>query len=480
MDTGLARVKTANDVEGALPAVATLSHTDSYVSPISPSSPAYHTPATEKGLTQAATTTSQRTTANRVLSRFRTADSIPLTPPPDGGVNAWLMTFMACLVNFNTWGFVNSFGVFQTYYVNTMQIGSPSAVSWIGSVHVFLVFGIGTFSGRATDAGYFHPVFAIGSLIYCVGILSLSFCDQYWQVFLCHSLTVGFGAGLAFVPSIAVAASYFSHTKRGAALALVVCGSSAGGLVFPAVAEQMLPRHGFAWTVRTIFFIEATLATVAACVMRPRLPPRRAGPIIEWTALREGPYTLFLISIFFSFCALYIGFFYIGSFGRDVLGVSQATGIQLLLTMNGVGIVARVFPNIIADRLSGPLNLIIPYSIITAVVFFSWLAVDSVSGLWTWAVVQGISNAGIQALFPVVLTSLTDDPKKMGVRSGMGFTVAGMAVLIGPPIAGALVERLDGDYMGLQLFGGCMLALAAAFQIAARVAKVGWGLRRKI
>ncbi|KPI44209.1 putative transporter MCH4 [Cyphellophora attinorum] len=467
MDTTLTRTVTAKDAEDVPPAFATLSHTDSFVSPVSHSEPAYHPPATEKGLTQTTTTTSQRTAANRVLSRFRTADSIPLTPPPDGGVNAWIMTFMACLVNFNTWGFVNSFGVFQTYYVNTMQIGSPSAVSWIGSVHVFLVFGIGTFSGRATDAGYFHPVFAIGSLIYCVGILSLSFCDQYWQVFLCHSLTVGFGAGLAFVPSIAVAASYFSHAKRGAALALVSLNKC-----FPAMALHG-PCGPYSSSRRPI-------ATVAACVMRPRLPPRRAGPIIEWTALREGPYTLFLISIFFSFCALYVGFFYIGSFGRDVLGVSQATGIQLLLTMNGVGLVARVIPNIIADRATGPLNLIIPYSIITAVVFFSWLAVDSVSGLWTWAVVQGVSNAGIQALFPVVLTSLTDDPKKMGVRSGMGFTTAGMAVLIGPPIAGALVERLDGDYMGLQLFGGCMLALAAAFQIAARWAKVGWGIRRKV
>lgn len=390
------------------------------------------------------------------------------------------MALMACLVNLNTWGFANTFGVFQTYYVNVMDIGEPSAVSWIGSLHVFLVFAIGTFSGRATDAGYFHITFGVGSVIYCIGLLALSFCDKYWSVLVCHSLVVGIGAGLAFVPSLAVAASYFSHAKRSMALALVVCGSSTGGLVFPAVAEQMLPKHGFGWTLRTIFFIQATLALIAALLFKPRIPPRRSGPLVEWVAFKEAPYALYLLGSFFAFLGLYIGFYYVGSFGRDVLGVSQSTSIQLLLTMNGVGLVARVLPNFVAEKFTGPLNLIIPYTIATGIVMFSWIAVTDISSLWAWAVVQGVANAGIQALFPVVLTSLTDDPKKMGVRSGMGFTMAGFAVLIGPPIAGALVERMNGRYLGLQIFAGLTTALAACFQLAARWAKVGTKLKAKL
>ena len=34
-------------------------------------------------------------------------------PPPDGGLKAWTQVAMAHLIIFNTWGFVNSFGVFQ-------------------------------------------------------------------------------------------------------------------------------------------------------------------------------------------------------------------------------------------------------------------------------------------------------------------------------------------------------------------------------
>lgn len=109
MNSGLARSVTADDVEGATHNDDAVSEILSPISPSSPTEPAIE--KTEKGLTQSVTATSHRSTANRVLSRFRTADSIPLTPPPDGGVDAWLMTFMACLVNFNTWGFVNRYGI---------------------------------------------------------------------------------------------------------------------------------------------------------------------------------------------------------------------------------------------------------------------------------------------------------------------------------------------------------------------------------
>src|SRR2546421_2275741 len=46
------------------------------------------------------------------------------------------------------------------------------------------------------------------------------------------------------------------------------------------------------------------------------------------------------------------------SFNRNTLDTSQSTSISLLLTMNGVGLPSRPSPNFLADRLTGPLNLI--------------------------------------------------------------------------------------------------------------------------
>ncbi|KAL8712440.1 MAG: hypothetical protein Q9220_003288 [cf. Caloplaca sp. 1 TL-2023] len=80
---------------------------------------------------------------------------------PDGGLSAWIQVFSGHLIMFNIWGTINSFGVWQTYYASTLK-RSPSDISWIGSMQVFLLFLVSTFSGRATDAGLFHYTLAIG------------------------------------------------------------------------------------------------------------------------------------------------------------------------------------------------------------------------------------------------------------------------------------------------------------------------------
>ena len=53
-------------------------------------------------------------------------------------------------------------------------------------------------------------------------------------------------------------------------------------------------------------------AIVINILLRPRLPPRKVGPVVEWAAFREPTYVLFAIGMFLIFWALYFGFFYVG------------------------------------------------------------------------------------------------------------------------------------------------------------------------
>lgn len=148
--------------------------------------------------------------------------------------------------------------------------------------------------------------------------------------------------------------------------------------------------------------------------------------------------------------------------------------------MNGIGLVARTVPNYVAERWTGPLNLLIPLIALTGVLLYAWVAVDSVTGLWVFAVMYGISSSGITGLYPVVLTRLTDTVNKQGVRSGMGFSIVGCAVLTGPPIAGALVQKLNGSYLGLQLFSGSTMMVAVVFAMWTRWSKVKWDLTARL
>ncbi|KAL8737231.1 MAG: hypothetical protein Q9181_001885 [Wetmoreana brouardii] len=123
-----------------------------------------------------------------------------ITPPvPDGGLIAWTQVLMGYLIMFNIWGYINSFGVFQTYYV-TLLGRSPSDISWIGSMQISLLFLVSTFSGRATDMGYFHQSILLGSFLQVLSVFMTSLSSRYWQLFLAQGVTMGLGNGLLFCP----------------------------------------------------------------------------------------------------------------------------------------------------------------------------------------------------------------------------------------------------------------------------------------
>lgn len=258
-------------------------------------------------------------TVARVLSRISTNASWNPGPPPDGGRAAWLCgmfpifsrwTIDSCnadysinlalcghLVIANTWGFVNSFGVFQSYYTSTLG-RPPSDISWIGSIQIFLTFFVGTFTGRITDAGFFRPILFLGTLFVTLGIFTTSAATQYWQLILSQGICMGLGNGCLFCPAISVVSTYFEK-KRSLAIGITASGSVTGGLVFPAMARQLLPAIGFGWTIRAIGFVQVGTLLLTNCFMKSRLPPRRTGSIVEWGAFKEAEYVFYALGMFF-------------------------------------------------------------------------------------------------------------------------------------------------------------------------------------
>jgi MFS family permease len=207
-------------------------------------------------------------------------------------------------------GFINSFGVFQTYYTETLG-RPPSDISWVGSIQVFTLFFIGTWTGRLTDAGYFKQIFILGTILNTIGIFMTSLSTQYWQLFLAQGVCVGLGNGCLFCPTISLVSTYFAK-RRSLALGFVACGSATGGLVFPAMVQQLLPKVGFGWTIRALGFVELGCLILVIIFAKQRLPPRRAGPIVEWAAFKEMPYVLFAAGMFFVMWGVYFAFYYVG------------------------------------------------------------------------------------------------------------------------------------------------------------------------
>ncbi|KAL9627442.1 MAG: hypothetical protein Q9164_007606, partial [Protoblastenia rupestris] len=276
-------------------------------------------------------------TIHKILSKTlsRTSWKDP-GPPPDGGLQAWTQAAMGHLIVINTWGYITSFGVFQTFYIDFLG-KSPSAISWIGAVQIFLLFFIGTFSGRATDYGLFKLTYGVGAFLQTLGVFMTSLSTEYWQLFLAQGICIGVGDGLVFCPALSLLSTYFTK-KRGLAIAIAASGTATGGLIYPAIVARLLPTVGFAWTVRTQGFVMLALHLVAFTFTKTRLPPRKAGALVEWSAFKDTSYTLFALGMFLVFWGLYFAFYYIGSFGRNVIGISQQDSIHNLLIINGVGL----------------------------------------------------------------------------------------------------------------------------------------------
>jgi MFS family permease len=248
-----------------------------------------------------------------VTGRTRTRSASNVPPPPDGGMTAWIQVVGGWLVLFTCWGYINSFGSFQSYYTTTaLPDHSASAISWIGSVQGFLTTAIGAFAGRMLDAGLFRPTFAVGALLQLGGIFAMSASDspKYWQLMLTQGILTGLGSGILFTPTIALVATWFGN-RRGMAIGLATTGNSVGGIVYPLIVRELIPKVGFAWTVRALGLVNLVCLGTTFLIMRSRLPPRRSGPLVEAKAFTESVYSAYVVGLFFFVWASNYTFYYV-------------------------------------------------------------------------------------------------------------------------------------------------------------------------
>ncbi len=229
--------------------------------------------------------------------------------PPDGGFKAWLVVFFSHQAGFNTFGFLNAYGVLQAYYVSTLDL-PPSTISWIGSLTAFLMLFIGAFSGRLSDAGYFHQMLFLGTILQIVGFIGASFSTTYWQILLSHGICLGIGGGLVFVPAMSIVGTYFT-TQRALALAIVAIGNSVGGLVFAAILQNCIPALGYAWTMRVCGLVVMASSVPANFLLKPMKLRRVKGPIIEWGAFKEIEYSFLATAMFLTFLGMWVPVFYV-------------------------------------------------------------------------------------------------------------------------------------------------------------------------
>ncbi|PTB44629.1 hypothetical protein M441DRAFT_66370 [Trichoderma asperellum CBS 433.97] len=349
----------------------------------------------------------------------------------DTGVKAWLQVLGSFFLYFSSWGIINSFGVFETYYEQRiLSHMSPSSIAWIGSVQ--------------------------SALLMVVGIM------------LAQGICVGIGAGFLFVPSVALLPQYF-HKRRALANGIAASGSSIGGVLFPIMFRQLEVKIGFPWATRTIALLSLATCVISIGVMRQRFKPQEKRALLQLSAFREAQYSLFCLACFLGFLGFYNFLVYVQPFAIETGVVDANIGFYLVAILNAASTFGRFGPNFVADY-AGSLNILFPALTITAILAYCWVAVNSASGIIALSALYGFFSGAFVSLIAVVMMEITQDIRKL--RLGMCFALESIGLLIGTPIGGTIVNR-TGSYLGVQLFCGSCLAACAVILLSVRLLRSG-------
>lgn len=195
-----------------------------------------------------------------------------------------------------------------------------------------------------------------------------------------------------------------------------------------------------------------------------RGPPVSKQPrkLIHRSSLSDWPYVTFVVGCCCVFLGIYTPFFYIQSYAIESNLASANTSFYIVAAMNLSSIFGRIIPNFFT-HLVGPLLMITATSVTLLATAFGFIGAQSIASVFAVAVVYGFFTGSFFALQPTVFVRLTKDMRFMGTRFGMAFSVMSIALLFGPPIAGAL-QRVFG-YKASWVWAGATVLLGTGMFI---------------
>ncbi|KAK9237009.1 MFS general substrate transporter [Lipomyces kononenkoae] len=383
---------------------------------------------------------------------------------PDGGRQAWLVVVGSMIVLGCSFGYLNAFGIYETYYKqNQLRDKSSATIAWIGSLQVFSQFGSGLFAGAFFDKYGARAVMIPATIIYVFSMMMTSLCKEYYQFILAQGILGGLGVGFLFAPALSALAHYFMR-KRGIAIGIAAGGSSIGGVLFPiALRSALYSRLGFGWGVRVIAFVVFALLCIACMLVKERLPHRHGAFFAK--AFLQPSYTVFTAGVFLAMWGMWVPFFYLSSYAIEQTHFSDTLAFYLLAIMNAASLFGRIIPGFVADRF-GRLNIFIFIVAATGIIELCWPKTTSHAGLIVWTIFFGFFSGAVISLFSAGFAQITPDPHMIGTYIGQAMAVISIAGLTGAPIAGTLLDRYG--WSSTSIFGGVSLLVGAGLAAVAR------------
>ncbi|KAM9843030.1 monocarboxylate transporter 4-like [Aulostomus maculatus] len=397
---------------------------------------------------------------------------------PDGGWG-WAILAGCFVITGFSYAFPKAVSVFFKELIREFDVGY-SDTAWISSILLAMLYGTGPLCSVLVNYFGCRPVMMVGGVFASLGMILASFSTSIIHIYLSTGVITGLGLALNFQPSLIMLNRYFSE-KRPLANGLSAAGSPVALCCLSPLGQVLQYQYGW----RGGFLILGGMllnCCVCAALMKPLVAPKKKAKDLEQDkdqarkeTEKEKPKAKLLDFSVFKNCGFVIytvaaSIMVLGLFVPPVFVVSYAkelgnedTKSALLLTILGfIDIFARPTCGVIAG-----LSWVRPrcvYLFSFALIFngttdlIGSQAKDYTS-LVVFCIFFGISYGMVGALQFEVLMAIIGT-EKFSSAIGLVLLMEAIAVLVGPPSAGRLLDATK-NYMFVFLLAGSEVFLSA-------------------
>ena len=348
---------------------------------------------------------------------------------------AWIIVAAAFFGSFVVFGVTYSFGVFLKPIAASFGV-SHAMMTAIFSTLSVLSFFLAPITGDLADRIGPRYVVGAGALLMGVGLLVTAHIYYFPLLFVTWGLCVGAAAACVYIPAVATVGEWFK-ARRDIALGIAISGIGCGTLIAAPLAARLTMLYGwrgafeiFGWSSMAILLVCAVLLS------RPSLL-RAKDTANVMDMVRTRTFVLLYIALIFDGIAIYCSFVFLPAFAMDI-GASHVAGAALIGYVGAASVVGRLGLNALAPRF-GLLNMYKASNWILLVSCGVWLMSHSYPVLFVFALLMGVGYGGIAAMTPAVAAARYGI-EGLGELLGMLMTSFGIACLVGPPLAGVLVD----------------------------------------
>lgn len=281
------------------------------------------------------------------------------------------------------------------------------------------------------------PVSVAGSVIFGVATIIAGFSHGSFAVaFIFQGVVQGVGFMACWIPSMGAVAQWFAK-KRGLAMAIGGAGSGLGGLAMSSITQVLLERIGLQWTLLTLGCLMLALLIPSSLMIRTRMPPKRRGPVMDWSAFKSLKFVALWLACFICYFAFPLPLFFLPTYATQY-GVAGGTAALILGVTNATSAPARIILGAVMDRI-GSVNVFALACAVASIVSFALAPFAHSTGLlFAFAVLYGMSGGAFMTYLPICTTSL------FGIQtaaSKLGIIYLSLAVgaMLGTFVGGQLI-----------------------------------------